>query len=284
MYRSEHTRPHGADDSKTRGAGVGWQEFLNWVEPVLQFHVIPDIPLIKAGDDLTAILLDGLSRLSVPLDDGDVLVLAQKIVSKAEGRLIPLASVTPGPEAIALAAETDKDPRLVQLILEESVEVMRKKPGVLIMRHRLGNVGAHAGIDQSNIEHEGGECALLLPIDPDGSARRLRESVSAATGRRCGVIIADSMNRAWRLGTIGGAIGSAGLTVLDDLRGTQDLFGRELKVTVINRIDSLAATACLLMGESVQKTPAVLIKGLAPEDSTQTARDLVRPLAEDMFR
>jgi coenzyme F420-0:L-glutamate ligase/coenzyme F420-1:gamma-L-glutamate ligase len=254
------------------------------VEPVLQFHVIPDIPLIKAGDDLTAILLDGLSRLSVPLDDGDVLVLAQKIVSKAEGRLIPLASVTPGPEAIALAAETDKDPRLVQLILEESVEVMRKKPGVLIMRHRLGNVGAHAGIDQSNIEHEGGECALLLPIDPDGSARRLRESVSAATGRRCGVIIADTMNRAWRLGTIGGAIGSAGLTVLDDLRGTQDLFGRELKVTVINRIDSLAATACLLMGESVQKTPAVLIKGLAPEDSTQTARDLVRPLAEDMFR
>jgi coenzyme F420-0:L-glutamate ligase/coenzyme F420-1:gamma-L-glutamate ligase len=254
------------------------------MEPVLQFHVIPDIPLIKAGDDLTAILLDGLSRLSVPLDDGDVLVLAQKIVSKAEGRLIPLASVTPGPEAIALAAETDKDPRLVQLILEESVEVMRKKPGVLIMRHRLGNVGAHAGIDQSNIEHEGGECALLLPIDPDGSARRLRESVSAATGRRCGVIIADSMNRAWRLGTIGGAIGSAGLTVLDDLRGTQDLFGRELKVTVINRIDSLAATACLLMGESVQKTPAVLIKGLAPEDSTQTARDLVRPLAEDMFR
>ena len=284
MGRPEHTQPNGADDSKMRGAGVGWHEFPIRMAPVLQFHVIPGIPLIKAGDDLSTVLLEGLSRLPVALEDGDVLVLAQKIVSKAEGRLIPLASVTPGTEAIALAGETDKDPRLVQLILDESVEVMRKKPGVLIMRHRLGNVGAHAGIDQSNIEHEGGECALLLPVDPDGSARRLREALLVATGRRCGVIIADSMNRAWRLGTIGGAIGSAGLTVLDDLRGTQDLFGRELKVTVINRIDSLAATACLLMGESVQKTPAVLIKGLAPEESTQTARDLIRPIAEDMFR
>ena len=284
MGRPEHTQPNGADDSKMRGAGVGWHEFPIRMAPVLQFHVIPGIPLIKAGDDLSTVLLEGLSRLPVALEDGDVLVLAQKIVSKAEGRLIPLASVTPGTEAIALAGETDKDPRLVQLILDESVEVMRKKPGVLIMRHRLGNVGAHAGIDQSNIEHEGGECALLLPVDPDGSARRLREALSVTTGRRCGVIIADSMNRAWRLGTIGGAIGSAGLTVLDDLRGTQDLFGRELKVTVINRIDSLAATACLLMGESVQKTPAVLIKGLAPEESAQTARDLIRPIAEDMFR
>ncbi len=284
MRRPEHTQPNGTNDSKTRGAGVGWRHFLIRMAPVLQFHVIPGIPLIKAGDDLTSVLLEGLSRLPVDLDDGDILVLAQKIVSKAEGRLIPLANVTPAAEAIALAAETDKDPRLVQLILDESIEVMRKKPGVLIMRHRLGNVGAHAGIDQSNIEHEGGECALLLPVDPDGSARRLREEVSAATGRRCGVIIADSMNRAWRLGTIGGALGSAGLTVLDDLRGTQDLFGRELKVTVINRVDSLAATACLLMGESVQKTPAVLIKGFAPEESTQTVRDLIRPLAEDMFR
>ena len=284
IARPGHTRPHGGDDSKTRGAGVGWQQVSVRIAPVLQFHVIPGIPLIKAGDDLTAVLLEGLSRLPTALDDGDVLVLAQKIVSKAEGRLIPLASVTPGADAIALAAETDKDPRLVQLILDESVEVMRKKPGVLIMRHRLGNVGAHAGIDQSNIEHEGGECALLLPVDPDASARRLREALLTITGRRCGVIIADSMNRAWRLGTIGGAIGSAGLTVLDDLRGTSDLFGRELKVTVINRIDSLAATACLLMGESVQKTPAVLIKGLAPEESSQTARDLIRPLAEDMFR
>lgn len=251
---------------------------------MLQFHVVPDLPLIRAGDDLAALVLAGLRRLPVTLQDGDILVLAQKIVSKAEGRLIPLATVTPGARAIELADETDKDPRLVQLILDESVELLRKKPGVLIMRHRLGNVGAHAGIDQSNIEHEGGECALLLPVDPDASAHRLREALHGATARRLGVIIADSMNRAWRLGTIGGAIGCAGVKVLDDLRGTSDLFGRELKVTIINRVDSLAATACLLMGESVQKTPAVLIQGLPFEDSPQTARDLIRPLSEDLFR
>lgn len=272
-------------DSKTRVVGVGCALFpRGGVASVLQFHVIPGIPLIAAGDSLAALLLAGLGRLPVTVQDGDILVLAQKIVSKAEGRLIPLASVTPGPEAIALGRETDKDPRLVQLILDESTEVMRKKPGVLIMRHRLGNVGAHAGIDQSNIPHEGGECALLLPIDPDASAQRLRTALQAATGRRLGIIIADSMNRAWRLGTIGGAIGCAGVKVLDDLRGTHDLFGRELKVTIINRVDSLAATACLLMGESVQKTPAVLIQGLPPEETTQTARDLIRPLHEDMFR
>lgn len=252
--------------------------------PALSFHVLPGIPMIEAGDDLAAILLDALDRLGLPLADGDLLVLAQKIVSKAEGRLIPLAEVVPGERAVALAKETDKDPRLVQLILDESTEVMRTRPGVMIVRHRLGNVGAHAGIDQSNVDHAGGECALLLPEDPDASANALRAAIEERTGRRLGIIIADSMNRAWRLGTIGGAIGCAGLTVLEDLRGTSDLYGRELKVTIINRADSLAATACLLMGESVQRTPAVLIKGLPPEESNQSARDIIRPLAEDMFR
>ena len=250
----------------------------------LRFHVLPDIPMILAGDDLAAIIAASLDRLAVPLADGDLVVLAQKIVSKAEGRLIPLHTVTASERAVELAKETDKDPRLVQLILDESSEVMRKRPGVLIVRHRLGNVGAHAGIDQSNVDHAGGDCALLLPEDPDRSAAELRERLHGLTGCRFGVLIADSMNRAWRLGTIGGAIGCAGFTVLDDLRGTNDLYGRELKVTVINRADSLAAAACLLMGESIQRTPAVLIQGLPPEDSAQTARDLIRPLAEDMFR
>ena len=250
----------------------------------LQFHVLPDLPMVESGDDLAALLEVALRRLPVTLDDGDVLVVAQKIVSKAEGRLIPLASVTPGERAIALAKETDKDPRLVQLVLDESTEVMRTRPGVLLVRHRLGNVGAHAGIDQSNVDHAGGECALLLPEDPDRSAAALRSALAARTGARLGIILADSMNRAWRLGTVGGAIGCAGLTVLDDLRGTSDLYGRELKVTLINRADSLAATACLLMGESVQRTPAVLIKGMPAEDSAQTAREIIRPLAEDMFR
>ena len=251
---------------------------------VLTFNVLPEIPLIKAGDDLAAILLAALQRTGLALSDGDLVVLAQKIVSKAEGRLIPLATVSPSPRAVELARETDKDPRLVQLILDESIEVMRKKPGVLIVRHRLGNVGAHAGIDQSNIEHVDGDAALLLPLDPDASAQALHVKLHQATGLRLGVIIADSMNRAWRMGTIGGAIGCAGLTVLDDLRGTADMFGRELKVTIINRADSLAATACLLMGESVQQTPAVLIQGLPFAPTTQTARDIIRPLADDMFR
>ena len=210
----------------------------------LQFHVLPDLPMVESGDDVAALLEVALRRLPVTLDDGDVLVVAQKIVSKAEGRLIPLASVTPGERAIALAKETDKDPRLVQLVLDESTEVMRTRPGVLLVRQRLGNVGAHAGIDQSNVDHAGGECALLLPEDPDRSAAALRSALAARTGARLGIIIADSMNRAWRLGTVGGAIGCAGLTVLDDLRGTSDLYGRELKVTLINRADSLAATAC----------------------------------------
>lgn len=252
--------------------------------PTLTFSVLTGMPLVRAGDDLAAQLLAALDRLPTPPADGDVLVVAQKIVSKAEGRLVRLDGVTPTAAAIALAAETAKDPRLVQLILDESTAVMRKKPGVLIVRHRLGFVGAHAGIDQSNVEHEGGECALLLPVDPDASAMRLHQALSAATERHLPVIVADSMNRAWRLGTIGGAIGCAGLKVLDDLRGSRDMFGRELKVTLINRADSLAATATLLMGESIERTPAVLVHGLPVELTGETARDIVRPLDEDMFR
>jgi coenzyme F420-0:L-glutamate ligase / coenzyme F420-1:gamma-L-glutamate ligase len=250
----------------------------------MALHVLPGIPLIEPDDDLPAVLVAALARLAVEPDDGDVLVLAQKIVSKAEGRLVRLADVIPEAQAVELGRETDKDPRLVQLILDESTEIMRKRPGMLLVRHRLGNVGAHAGIDQSNVDHADGEAALLLPVDPDASAQRLHEALYAVTGRRIAVIIADSMNRAWRLGTIGGAIGCAGLQVLDDLRGSTDMYGRELKVTVINRADSLAAAACLLMGESVERTPAVLIKGLPWRPAAQTARDIIRPLAEDMFR
>lgn len=250
----------------------------------LSLHVLPGIPMIEQGDDLAALLDAALRRLALEPVDGDVLVLAQKIVSKAEGRLVRLADVTPSARAIELAAETDKDPRLVQLILDESSELLRKRPGMLLVRHRLGNVGAHAGIDQSNVDHADGEAALLLPVDPDASARRLHEALFALTGRRLAVIIADSMNRAWRLGTVGGAIGCHGLQVLDDLRGTGDAYGRELKVTVINRADSLAAAATLLMGESVQRTPAVLIRGLPWQPTAQMARDIIRPLAEDMFR
>jgi coenzyme F420-0:L-glutamate ligase/coenzyme F420-1:gamma-L-glutamate ligase len=247
--------------------------------------------MVQPGDDLATVVLTTLANSGFELRDGDVLVLAQKIVSKAEHRQINLADVSPGAEAEALARETDKDPRLVQLILDESTEVLRKKPGVLIVRHKLGLVGANAGIDQSNIDHDrgatteqGGQEALLLPADPDESARKLMQAISKHTGKAPGIIIADSMNRPWRLGTIGGAIGCAGVSVLDDHRGGHDIYGRELKVTLINRADALAGAATLLMGETTEKIPLVLIRGVAPYAGNDSAADIPRDLDEDMFR
>ena len=251
------------------------------------FAVTPlaGIKLVEEGDDLAAILLDALAAADVHPADGDVLAVAQKIISKAEGRHVHLRDVRATPEAEELAAKTEKDPRLVQLILDESTSVVRHKPGVLIVRHRLGLVGAHAGIDQSNIAHEEDGSALLLPEDPDASAERLREALAAATGCRLGVLVTDSANRPWRLGTVGIAIGAAGLDVLDDHRGGRDLYGRELKVTLINRADSIAAAATLAMGETSERTPAALVRGLAPQtQGGQSAQAIVRPLEEDLFR
>jgi coenzyme F420-0:L-glutamate ligase/coenzyme F420-1:gamma-L-glutamate ligase len=245
---------------------------------------IEGMPMVEAGDDLARLIADALSGMGIALVPGDILVIAQKIVSKAEDRLVRLATITPSPEAIALAAETEKDPRLVELILRESTAVLRKKPGVLIVRHRLGLVGAQAGIDQSNVEHGDDEKALLLPEDPDASAARLRAGLHRLTGVAPGIVVSDSMNRPWRLGTIGGAIGAAGLRVLDDRRGQFDIYGRELKVTLINRADSIATAAILLMGETTERTPVALVRGFPAEDSDQRARDAIRPLEEDMFR
>jgi coenzyme F420-0:L-glutamate ligase/coenzyme F420-1:gamma-L-glutamate ligase len=248
---------------------------------------IPDLPMVEDGDDLAVLLIDALGAAGHSLQDGDCVCLAQKIVSKAEGRQILLADVEAGDEARALALETDKDPRLVELILRESSEILRKKPGVLIMRHRLGLVGAHAGVDQSNIDHRGGESALLLPLDPDGSAERIRADLADRLGLTLGVIITDSANRPWRLGTIGIAIGAAGLTVLDDHRGGVDMFARELKVTLINRADAIASAATLVMGETTERVPAAIVRGLpltVGDNGTQTAVSINRPLEEDMFR
>lgn len=240
--------------------------------------------MVAPGDDLARLLLDALAAQDLVLEDGDVLVVAQKIISKAEGRLVRLADVTPSEEAVVLGEETDKDPRLVQLILDESTEVVRKKPGVLIVRHRLGIVGAHAGIDQSNIEHGDDECALLLPEDPDASAARLHAEVRHRTGRHVGVIVSDSANRPWRLGTVGMAIGAAGIAALHDHRGGTDLYGRELKVTLINRADSIATAATLVMGETTERIPAAVVKGLWPDADSDSAASILRPLEEDLFR
>jgi len=252
-----------------------------------QVFGIPGVPLVGPGDDLTGLILTAMAENGQALENGDCLCLAQKIVSKAEGRQVPLATVTPSPEAIALAAETDKDPRLVELILSESTELLRKKPGVLIMRHRLGLVGAHAGIDQSNIVHGEGEEALLLPKDPDASAAGIRTALRERLGIDVGVIITDSANRPWRLGTIGIAIGAAGLTVLDDHRGGVDMFGRELKVTLINRADAIASAAIMVMGETTERMPAAVVRGLpltVGEAGAQNASVIIRPLEEDLFR
>lgn len=252
--------------------------------PRIEFIAVPGFPLVGPGDDLAALTLAGIARAGLELCSGDVVVFAQKIVSKAEGRLVDLATIAPSAEAIALAAETRKDARLVELILSESRRVVRARPGVLIVEHRLGLIMANAGIDQSNVPADGHEIALLLPEDPDASARRLSAALSAASGTGIAVVINDSFGRAWRLGTMGIAIGAAGLPALLDRRGEPDLFGRPLQVTVVGHADEIAAGASLLMGQAGEGRPVVLVRGLSPVGSPGAATDLIRPEAEDLFR
>lgn len=245
---------------------------------------LPGIPLIQPGDDLTSIILEATRAADIQLRDGDIYVIAQKIISKAEGRIVALSSVEPSAQAQAYAVETDKDPRIVELILQESVEVLRAHPGAMIVRHRLGHVGANAGIDQSNVAAEAEDLCLLLPLDPDASAAKIRDAIFTRTGRNVGIVINDSIGRPWRVGNLGLAIGIAGVTALEDRRGDVDMFGRELKVTMIPRGDNLAAAASLIMGEAAEGSPVVIIQGFAPEQSTQTSQDLIRPRDKDLFR
>lgn len=251
-----------------------------------RFEVIglPGLPMVVPGDALAEMIVDAAKAADAPLESGDVLCVAQKVVSKAEGRLVALDSVTPSAEAQALAKETDKDPRLVELILSESSEVVRSKPGVLIVRHNRGFVMANAGIDQSNVDHSGGDQALLLPEDPDASAARLRDELKGLSGASVGVVIVDSANRPWRMGTTSIAIGAAGIVVLDDQRGGTDVYGRELKVTMINNADALATSATMVLGETTEKIPVAIVRGLDLAGEGQNASIINRPLAEDLFR
>lgn len=254
----------------------------------LEILALPGIPQIRAGDDLADILIQALDAAGLQLQAGDVLALAQKIVSKAEGRTVRLADVEPSDAARQLAADTGKDPRLAQLILDESKDLVRVRkgaPGVIVVEHKRGWIHANAGIDQSNVNSgDPGQWALLLPEDPDASAASLREALHARTGVWAGVLINDSFGRAWRVGTCGVALGSAGITTVEDLRGQPDMFGRTLEVTVVGRGDELAAAASLVMGQAGEATPAVLIRGLAMENSQGSAADLIRPRNEDLFR
>lgn len=249
----------------------------------LTISALPDIPLVGAGADLSAILVNGLQAAGIRLQTGDVLVVAQKIVSKAEGRQVLLADVTPSPEALRWAAICEKDPRLVELILQESSEVLRARPGVLVVAHRLGFVAANAGIDASNVQGVD-DVVLLLPKAPDTSAAQLQAALQARFGVSVGVIINDSHGRAWRNGTVGTAIGVAGVPALLDLRGAPDLFGRPLHITQVGLADELAAAASILMGQAAERVPVVHIRGLPYSLRDSNASELYRPKALDMFR
>ena len=295
----------------------------------LRVRAISGVPRVRPGDDLGALLTEAIARSGETLRDGDVVVVAQKIVSKAEGRIVRLDDVVPSPRANELAARTDKDPRAVEVILGESVEVLRAVPGVLIVETRHGIVLANAGADMSNIEHDAeDDHLLLLPEDPDASADRLRTALEsrmfhsvaapsiatsvandhagnasiapAETGSgadtgagraapRIGVVVADSVGRAWREGTVGLAIGVSGLPARLDRRGEPDLFGRALHVTEVGIADQIASAASIVMGEAAEGRPAAVVRGLSFADRHETeragrARDLVRPRERDLFR
>ncbi len=250
------------------------------------------LPIIKPGDDLAALILEAAGRSGLSVLDGDIFVLAQKIVSKSEGRLVNLAEVEPSPRALELASSTEKDPRLLELILRESKAVLRTRPGTIIIEHKLGFVCANAGIDHSNVAGEGGvssggkveEWVLLLPENPDRSAAAIRLKLEAATGARLGVMIIDSHGRAWRLGTVGVAIGLSGLPGLVDMRGWTDLFGYTLRVTQVGAADELAAAASLLMGQAGEGTPVIHVRGFPFPLREGSLPELIRPKDQDLFR
>jgi coenzyme F420-0:L-glutamate ligase/coenzyme F420-1:gamma-L-glutamate ligase len=249
----------------------------------VRISALAGIPLVQPGDNIADLIVDGLANSGLSLRRGDVLVIAQKIVSKAEGRLIDLREVTPSARAEKLAAEVDKDPRLVELILRESTEVVRQRKGVLVVAHHSGVVLANAGIDTSNVagdEHR----VLLLPEDCNRSCREIRTQLAERTGVEAGVLIIDSLGRAWRNGTVGIALGAAGLPALLDLRGTPDLFGRELRSTEVGIADEIAAAASMLMGQAGEATPVVVLRGLNLPDADGSAADLIRARELDLFR
>jgi len=246
-------------------------------EPVLSIWPLQGIPRVKPGDDLAALLTRAIEGSGVTPRAGDILVVAQKIVSKAEGRLVDLASVMPSGRARELAGITGKDPRLLELVLSESAEVLSAKKNVIVVAHRLGLVMANAGIDQSNVEADGmAEPALLLPEDPDASAAALKTLLDVQFATSFGIVISDSIGRAWRLGTTGTAIGAAGIPSLVDQRGDTDMNGRVLMVTETAFADSVATAAVLVMGEAAEGTPAALVRLPVPHAPEKPARALVR--------
>lgn len=246
-----------------------------------------DFPLVNPGDDLSVLISDALKKNDLSLQSGDILVVAQKIVSKSEDRLVNLNSVTPSGEAEHYAAVTGKDPRLIELILSESREVLRTRQNLIIVEHKLGFISANAGIDHSNVSGPWGEAedwVLLLPENPDQSADQIRGDLEEKYNCRIGVQIIDSHGRAWRLGTVGVTIGLSGMPGLVDLRGKPDLFDYRLRVTQVAAADELAATASLVMGQAREGTPVVLVRGFPYPLREGNFKELIRPKDLDLFR
>ena len=257
----------------------------------LSFFGLAEFPMVEPGDDLAQFIIDSVKKNKRQLQDGDVIVIAQKVVSKAENRFLDLRTIEPSERAIELSRKVRKDPRKVQAILNESNEVVRAVPGVLIVEQKDGFVQANAGIDQSNIEVPGidpEELCLLLPENSDESAAKIRETLERVSGREIGVIINDSLGRPWRVGTLGLAIGVSGFTALEDYVGGRDIYGRELQVTQVGAADELAAGASLVMGQTTEKIPVVLVRGYQPKEPTEEELKGVAPLIRakefDLFR
>lgn len=263
---------------------------------MLTLTPLSNIPLIRQGDDLADIIVKSLYTDSIQLQNGDILVLAQKIVSKSEGRMVNLATVEPSARALELAGPTEKDPRVIELILRESNEILRMRHGAIIVEHKLGFVCANAGIDHSNVSLEVSEASgdlgglspedwvLLLPEHPDRSADGIRREIKAATNIQIGVLIIDSHGRAWREGTVGAAIGISGLPGLLDLRGQPDMFGFRLRITQVGVADELAAAASLVMGQAAEGTPIVHVRGFPYPLRKGNLSELLRPKEQDLFR
>ena len=261
--------------------------------PRLELLALPGLPLVRPGDDLASLIAAGLGRAELALRDGDVVVVASKLVSRAEGRFVDLSTVEPSPRARELAEQTGKDAAHVELVLRESAAVSRVAPGVLIVRHRLGFVVANAGIDLSNAAPPAdlaargrGPWALLLPSDPDRAAQALCAGLGRVAGAAIGVVISDSFGRPFRLGTVGAAVGAAGVPALWDQRGREDLFGRPLEHTITALADQIAAAADLVAGQAAEGRGAVLVRGLhfsAPADADGGAASIVRPSDEDLY-
>ena len=250
----------------------------------ISLHALSGMPIVKPGDDLCGLILRALGRDALEIRPHDILIISSKIISKAEGRWVDLRTIVPSHQALTLAQETDKDPRMVELVLRESEAVSRYRKGVLIVRHKLGFTSANAGIDHSNVGTLGEDWVLLLPEDPDASARKLRSEFGARAGVKPGIVVSDTHGRPFRQGNSGVAIGLAGLPSLLDLRGQTDLFGRELRATIVAVADAISAAAGLVSGEADEGRPVVLLRGLELPESDDGAAGLNRVPEDDLYR